>query len=69
MVLQTSRHKSGFFIGNREMFDDKDRPEYHWIHGGKVKHSYEYWEELRDEDGEVVPGCFRTPPMPSSDDL
>ena len=52
------------------MFDDKDRPEYQWIHGGKVKHSeYEYQEELRDEDGEVVPGCYRTPPAPSSDDL
>jgi len=52
------------------MFDGDDRPVYKWLHGGKVKHSgYEYWEELRDEDGEVVPGCYRALPMPDSDDL
>jgi len=54
------------------MFDDKERPEYQWIHGGKVRHSrYEYpiIEELRDEDGEVVPGCYRTLPAHDSDEL
>lgn len=26
------------------------------------------WEEMRNEDGEVVPGCYRTKPT-STDDL
>ena len=54
------------------MFDDTERKKYEWIHGGKVRHSrYDYpvFDELRDEEGEVVPGCYRTLPAPNPDDL
>ena len=45
--------------------------EYNWLVGGKVKYfnSHETQEELRDDEGQVVPGCFRVAPCPNSDDL
>jgi len=45
---------------------------YDWIHGGEVKYSrYDYpiTEELRDDEGQVVPGCFITMPCADPDEL
>ena len=66
-MFYSSRPWGGFIV--ETMKRDKDRPEYDWIHGECVKYSDWIYpaEELRDEDGEVVPGCYRTVPIDSED--
>ena len=55
----------GLFYGRHGMLKP-DEPDTEYLYDFEPPRE---WEQLRDEDGEVMAGCFRTIPAPDSDSL